>query len=210
MNAGKYLTVGVAGHVDHGKTTLVRHLAGVDTDRMKECKTAASIASLLGCPVGPALLERLLGELVREGRLAAGKRGFATPAFLQRQAALREIVGREVMAVLEECGIVPATLHGILDRFRGVRNQDEILVVLGFLVRQGDVVPLSNERYLSARALDRIKERVRERIDAHGSMTPRDCGDVLGYGRMIGLPILEYLDSVGFTVREGNERFLKG
>jgi len=30
------LTVGTAGHVDHGKTTLVRRLTGTDTDRLEE------------------------------------------------------------------------------------------------------------------------------------------------------------------------------
>ena len=32
----KHLTLGVAGHVDHGKTALVRALTGTDTDRLKE------------------------------------------------------------------------------------------------------------------------------------------------------------------------------
>src|SRR5690606_16921495 len=30
--------LGTAGHIDHGKTTLVRALTGVDTDRLKEEK----------------------------------------------------------------------------------------------------------------------------------------------------------------------------
>jgi selenocysteine-specific elongation factor len=30
--------IGTAGHIDHGKTTLVRALTGVDTDRLKEEK----------------------------------------------------------------------------------------------------------------------------------------------------------------------------
>src|SRR5687767_8846809 len=30
------MIVGTAGHIDHGKTTLVRALTGVDTDRLKE------------------------------------------------------------------------------------------------------------------------------------------------------------------------------
>ena len=33
---GAPLTVGTAGHIDHGKTTLVRELTGVDTDRLPE------------------------------------------------------------------------------------------------------------------------------------------------------------------------------
>ena len=32
------LTLGTAGHIDHGKTTLVRALTGVDTDRLPEEK----------------------------------------------------------------------------------------------------------------------------------------------------------------------------
>ncbi len=32
----KHLTLGVAGHIDHGKTALVRALTGTDTDRLKE------------------------------------------------------------------------------------------------------------------------------------------------------------------------------
>ena len=32
------MIVATAGHVDHGKTTLVRALTGVDTDRLPEDK----------------------------------------------------------------------------------------------------------------------------------------------------------------------------
>lgn len=34
----KHIIMGTAGHVDHGKTTLVKRLTGVDTDRLKEEK----------------------------------------------------------------------------------------------------------------------------------------------------------------------------
>src|ERR671938_43327 len=33
---GISLTIGTAGHVDHGKTTLVRYMTGTDTDRLEE------------------------------------------------------------------------------------------------------------------------------------------------------------------------------
>jgi selenocysteine-specific elongation factor len=34
----KYVTIGIAGHVDHGKTSLVRILTGIETDRLEEEK----------------------------------------------------------------------------------------------------------------------------------------------------------------------------
>src|ERR1700723_3358055 len=37
-NAVKSVVIGTAGHIDHGKTTLVRALTGVDTDRLPDEK----------------------------------------------------------------------------------------------------------------------------------------------------------------------------
>ena len=34
----KHVIIGMAGHVDHGKTELVKALTGVDTDRLAEEK----------------------------------------------------------------------------------------------------------------------------------------------------------------------------
>ena len=34
----KHIIVGTAGHIDHGKTTLIKRLTGIDTDRLKEEK----------------------------------------------------------------------------------------------------------------------------------------------------------------------------
>lgn len=38
LSASKHIIVGTAGHIDHGKTALVKALTGVDTDRLKEEK----------------------------------------------------------------------------------------------------------------------------------------------------------------------------
>ena len=46
------MIVGTAGHIDHGKTTLVRALTGVDTDRLKEEKARGiSIGSVTRTPL---------------------------------------------------------------------------------------------------------------------------------------------------------------
>ena len=43
----KHLILGTAGHVDHGKTTLVKALTGIDTDRLKEEKDRGCFAGAL-------------------------------------------------------------------------------------------------------------------------------------------------------------------
>ena len=54
------MIVGTAGHIDHGKTTLIRALTGVDTDRLKEEK-ARGISIELGYAYVPLVDGEVLG-----------------------------------------------------------------------------------------------------------------------------------------------------
>src|SRR5499426_3121467 len=54
------MIIGTAGHIDHGKTSLVRALTGVDTDRLKEEK-ARGISIDLGFAYLPAPDGAVLG-----------------------------------------------------------------------------------------------------------------------------------------------------
>src|SRR5512140_510768 len=55
----KHLVLGTAGHVDHGKTALIKVLTGTDTDRLKEEKERGITIELgfasLTLPSGRAL-----------------------------------------------------------------------------------------------------------------------------------------------------------
>src|SRR5512136_3347784 len=46
MKAMKHVILGTAGHIDHGKTALVKALTGVDTDRLKEEKERGTTTEL--------------------------------------------------------------------------------------------------------------------------------------------------------------------
>jgi selenocysteine-specific elongation factor len=55
----QHFVLGTAGHVDHGKTSLIKALTGVDTDRLKEEKERGITIELgfasLTLPSGPTL-----------------------------------------------------------------------------------------------------------------------------------------------------------
>ena len=54
------MIIGTAGHIDHGKTTLVKALTGVDCDRLKEEK-ARGITVDLGYAYEPLPTGETLG-----------------------------------------------------------------------------------------------------------------------------------------------------
>jgi len=73
---------------------------------------------------------------------------------------------------------------------------------------QKRLIRLNNRRFLTPDAMEAIKERVKNLIGLKGGLTIDDCKEVLGYGRTVGVPVFEYLDSIKFTQRKENVRVL--
>ena len=62
----KQVILGTAGHIDHGKTTLIKALTGIDTDRLKEEKER-------GITIATALLSYLRGQPARNDLAMTGE-----------------------------------------------------------------------------------------------------------------------------------------
>jgi selenocysteine-specific elongation factor len=104
------MIVGTAGHIDHGKTTLVRALTGVDTDRLKEEK-ARGISIELGYAYTPLESGEVLGFIDVPGHerlvhtMVAGACGidFALLVVAADDGVMPQT--REHLAILELLGI---------------------------------------------------------------------------------------------------------
>ena len=59
------LTVGTAGHIDHGKTALVRALTGKDTDRLPEEQTRGISIELGYAPLPPEVVKMEMAALAK-------------------------------------------------------------------------------------------------------------------------------------------------
>lgn len=53
----KNIIIGTAGHIDHGKTTLIRALTGRNTDRWEEEQRRGITELILGLPILTCLRE---------------------------------------------------------------------------------------------------------------------------------------------------------
>ncbi len=104
------MIIGTAGHIDHGKTSLVRALTGVDTDRLKEEK-ARGISIELGYAYTPLADGEVLGFVDVPGHerlvhtMVAGVGGidFAMLVIAADDGVMPQT--REHLAILELLGI---------------------------------------------------------------------------------------------------------
>jgi selenocysteine-specific elongation factor len=165
--------IGTAGHIDHGKTALVRALTGQDTDRLKEEKERG-----ISIDLGFAYLELASGE--RAGivdvpgherfirNMLAGAHGIdlvllvvaADDGVMPQTEEHLDIVHllgvRRAIVVITKIDLVPAERLGV------VREEIEILLA-GTGLEASPVVPVSATR---GDGIDRLRESIEESLAA--------------------------------------------
>ena len=116
------MIIGTAGHIDHGKTTLVRALTGVETDRLKEEKERG-ISIELGYAYAPLPGGEVLGIIDVPGH----------EKFVHTMAAGAVGIDHALLVVAADDGVMPQT-----------REHLDIVLLLG--VRQGSVALTKSDR----------------------------------------------------------------
>lgn len=161
------MIVGTVGHIDHGKTALVRALTGTETDRLKEEK-ARGITIDLGFAYMPAGDCGVVGFIDVPGHqrlirnMLAGATGI--DLMLLVVAADDGVMPqtREHLAILDLLGIsrglVAITKADIAtpDRIAGIRNQIDNLL-LGSALQGSPILPVSA---VTGEGVDELRQRI--------------------------------------------------
>jgi selenocysteine-specific elongation factor len=180
------MIVGTAGHIDHGKTTLVRALTGVDTDRLKEEK-ARGISIELGFAYTPLSNGDVLGFVDVPGHerlvhtMAAGACGidFALLVIASDDGVMPQT--REHVAILQLFGVaqgaVALTKIDRVDDARVAAAEAEVEAFLGETAFRGSPVFRVNAAAtgdVGTRVLKEYLERVALRF-GRGAGDARDA-----------------------------------
>ena len=176
--------------------------------RLKSRVNAREILSALGSPLSEDLLYPILETLCSEGKLVKEGGGYSAPGQKPVLSGDDDKMARKLLAFAELSGFVPFSASRFCTETPGHWNEDRAGRMLHFLHNQGQLIRLSNKRFVSVNAMETIKQKVKETIEKRGSVRLSDSQDLLGYGRTMAVPVFEYLDSVGFTRREGEGRVL--
>src|SRR5687768_6129500 len=138
------LTVGTAGHIDHGKTWLVRALTGTDTDRLPEERARGISIDLGYAPL----------------QLAPGTEGAA------RRLSVVDVPGHERFVRTMVAGATGIDLFLlVVDAGEGARPQThEHLAILRLLGLETGVVAVTKADAVDAETLELAVEEARELV----------------------------------------------
>jgi selenocysteine-specific elongation factor len=206
--------------VEIGRGTLLHHdeatrgenaiLEAVQRDHEKRplsigLKKALLAGLIRGEPaVVDGLVERLLAagrlEVLSEGRIGiAGRRPQLSAAQQQRRDAILEALEREPWQTPRNAEL-PTIVGGL---------PAEVEQLLSLLEHEGRIARLRDGVLLLTETLEEAKVRIRAHCEEHGTLSPADVKALFGATRKYGIPLLEHLDQIGFTRRQGDKRVLR-
>lgn len=180
------------------------HAAHPDQAGLPKARLAQQVAPHLGATA----FEALLGEAVHDGKaiVVGGQVGHPASQGAARKAQEQE--AQTLLGALQAGGAAPTMPPKLFDEAGlGAKTGQHALTTL---VRDGRAVHIGGDLYLAADALEHCKQAVCAHLETGGAGTVAALKDAMGTSRRYAVPLLEYFDTQGVTVRSGDIRSLSG
>jgi selenocysteine-specific elongation factor len=198
-------------YVDAGaaNTLLARALEHVTKEQEREPwamgVTSFALARALG--VDESLLLRVLAAFAEEGRIAHRVGYFSTADFSPKLTAEQQTFFEQHVPVDRASPFLPTPLESVVyavkqSRIAGIGKAFDTLLAKGMLVKVND------ELYRGTQ-MAQIHARVETFLRANRQMTMAQFRDLIGTSRKYAVPLLEWFDARGITVRSGDYRMLR-
>ncbi|MBV8116959.1 MAG: SelB C-terminal domain-containing protein, partial [Candidatus Eremiobacteraeota bacterium] len=168
---------------------------------------ATSIALARELAIDESTLVRILGQFVENGRLARRSGYFST---LEHQPALTPRQ-REMFDALVPAGdgrtFVPVPFANVRNALKGSQIEGA-LAAFDTLLARGALVKVGDDLYRGSQ-IAAIRARVERYLHERRQMTAAAFRDLLGTSRKYAVPLLEWLDAQGVTLRVNDYRVLR-
>jgi selenocysteine-specific elongation factor len=191
------------------KALLMRALEQIEAAHRDEpwAMGLTSIALARSLRVPETLLVRVLEHYVGEGRLTNRGGYYASvhhePSFTSEQQAFFDTL----IPIDESHPLLPIPFAGAaaavkLSRLTGLPKAFDTLLTRSALVKVGDDLYRGSQ-------IAQIRTQVESLLHQQERMTAAEFRDLLGTSRKYAVPLLEWLDSHGVTIRTGDHRTLR-
>lgn len=113
---------------------------------------------------------------------------------------------RQLVAWFREAGVESPSIAEL--KKRATKNQAAIPQLVALAAEDGELVRIADDYWLHAEVDRRLQARLAAGWPADGQATLSQVRELLGTSRKYAVPYCEYLDRIGFTIRDGDTRRL--
>ena len=201
-----------AAYLDGGRATALRTSieSALEAMHAEECWAmgATSIALARTTGVAEPVLVRILAALVRDGHIAMRSGYYSLTHFQPRLTSEQRAFFDSVMPIDSAAPLLPAEFAVVAAEVKGsaiagVARAFDTLLVRGTLVKVGESLYRGSQ-------IEEIHDRIERYVGERGRMTMAEFRDLLQTSRKYAVPLLEWFDGHGITVRNGDYRMLRG
>lgn len=151
--------------------------------------------------ISPRLFATLIARLVSEGQLLENGPLVYRPGHEIQFSPEQELAVGKLVARFASAGFAPPSVK----ESQTAVGED----VYAALVDLGRLVQVSSDVVFSKELYDRMVKEILSLLDTHGNLTAGQVRDHFNTSRRYVLALLEHMDTIGLTVREGDIRHRK-
>ena len=161
---------------------------------------------LEGGRIAREALERLVGELVREGAIVHDATGVRLRSHSVTMSPADEAIWKKVRPTLEKAALRPPSVAELAASLKDDAKRLE--AALARLERHGLVVRVAKSRFFLPGAVGELKRIATDVARQEGKILAAAYRDRSGIGRNVAIEVLEYFDRIKFTRRAGDAHLL--
>ncbi|HEY2776096.1 MAG TPA: selenocysteine-specific translation elongation factor [Candidatus Binatia bacterium] len=173
-------------------------LSGIDLEQLR-----TSAKPPLDAKTFRLLVDRLEGggTLVRRGNVVHTSGHAASLGGGDEGLALR------VLERIDEAGSMPPMVKELADEMSA--PPERIAKVAAVLLLQGRLVKVAPELFFAPQRLDEIAAKLKDYLERESEITAAAFRDLIAASRKYGIPLLDWFDRSGLTIRVGDVRRLR-
>jgi selenocysteine-specific elongation factor len=161
----------------------------------------------LATRVPQAIFRMLVDELVAEGLVTRDANVLALPTHRAAIPEADRALVERIRALLERTPMTPPDLQQLTVDL-GI-NRKKLTEILGAMERQVMIVSVAPDLYFLHDAIDRTRNDLIQRLTTKDGITAGEFRDQYKTSRKYAIPLLEYFDRTGITIRKGDVRHLR-
>lgn len=166
-----------------------------------------SLRSQLSFSFSPKIFRAVAEKLVAEGIVVREESTLRLPSHTVKLNDNEQGLAVRLERLLHDSGFTPPELKELESKLNTPRKT--LMDLLAVLESRQKVVKVATELYFDGAAMAKAKTVLLDHLAAHDEVTAAGFRDLLGVSRKTAIPLLEYFDRTGLTLRVGDARKLR-